>query len=149
MQGYQMTKKETKTKALYITESQPPHLGELISLLSVINDYDIIAICVNGNTKVMPIQHVLSTWVFLTQPYKDKIVTCASTDNFSTVAKLPEEFKDYTVLTTSDEVFAHLSSLNVTVRLIPRAKGYWPVFERVAYRQGLALEWLKTNVIRR
>lgn len=136
---------DTLKKAVLIVESQPPHLGELISLISIIDSYDLVLVSISSTAKVIPLRHVLSTWAFITQPYKEKIVITVADIDFDAVAKLPDEFKDYDILTTSKPTFVHLSSIGANVKFVARAKGYWPIFERVAYRQGIAYDWLEAT----
>jgi hypothetical protein len=131
-----------KKEALFVLESQPLHLGELISVLLKIGEYDIMHICVSSTPKAMPIPKVVATWLFLLHAYKHKITVSSLFDKFTEIAGLPEIFKHCTVLTTSKEVYVHMTSLNIPVELVPRALGFYESFQRTAYRQGRALDYL-------
>jgi len=131
-----------KKEALFLVESQPPHLGELISVLLKINDYGTMHICVSGIPQVIPIPRVMATWLFLLSKYSHKITVSALLTNFDMMPELPEKFKHCTVLTTSPKVFVHMSSLEIPVELVPKTLGYCGVFQRTAYRQGKALDYL-------
>lgn len=137
-----MLKKERKKEAVFLVESQPPHLGELTSVLLKMREYDIMHICVSGIPKVMPVPRVIATWLFHLTAYKDKVTVSALFTKFAELSELPEVFKHCTVLTTSVKVYVHMTSLNVPVELVPRALGYHGIFQRTAYRQGRALDYL-------
>lgn len=131
-----------KKRALFVLDSQPPHLGELIPVLLKIKEYDIVHICVSGIPKVMPIPNVIATWLFLLEAYKHKITVSSLLINFEELSELPEIFKDCTVLTISPKIYVHMTSLNIETELVPRARGYAGIFQRTAYRQGRALDYL-------
>ncbi len=142
MSGKNMSKSK---EAVFFVESQPPHLGELTSVLLKIKAYDVMHICVSGIPQVMSVERALVTWKFLLDVYKDKITVSALLVNFSELPELPERFKNCTVLTTSTKVFVHMTSLDVSVELVPRVLGYHDIFQRTAYRQGRALDYLHSN----
>ena len=98
-----------KKEALFVLESQPPHLGELIPVLLKIKEYDIMHICINGIPKVVPIPVVIATWHFLLDAYKDKITVSTLFEKFEELPELPEVFKHCTVLTTSPKVYTHMA----------------------------------------
>jgi len=137
-----------KKEAVFMLESQPPHLGELITVILKLKEYDTIHICVSGAPKVVPIPMVVATWNFLLDAYKDRTTVSVMPTKFSELAKLPEIFKDCTVLTTSMEVYVHITSLNIEAELVPSALGYHGIFQRTAYRQGRALDYLFNNRVR-
>ena len=137
-----------KKEALFLIESQPPHLGELTSVLLKMKEYDIMHICVSGIPKVMPIPKVVATWLFHLVAYKDRVTVSSLLIKFTELPKLPEMFKHCTVLTTSVKVYVHMTSLNVPVELVPRALGYHGIFQRTAYRQGRALDYLLGHAVR-
>jgi len=131
----------SEKQALFLLDSQPPHLGELISVLLKMKDFDIMNICVSGFSKSMPIQNVVATWLFVMSAYENVTVSALLLP-FIELSELPSQFKDCTVLTTDRKVFVHMSSIGVPVELVPRTLGYHGIFIRTAYRQGRALDWL-------
>lgn len=137
-----------KNEALFLVESQPPHLGEMTSVLLKMKDYDVMHICVSGIPKVMPVPKVIATWLFHLAPYKDKVTVSSLFMKFEEMPKLPEMFKHCTVLTTSTKVYVHMTSLNVKTELVPTVLGYHGAFQRTAYRQGRALDWLLSQKAR-
>lgn len=136
-----------KNEALFLIESQPPHLGELIPVLLKMKDYDVIHVCVSGIPKVTSIPRVIATWLFLLTAYKDKVTVSSLLMKFEELPRLPELFKHCTVLTTSTKVYVHMTSLNIETELVPKVLGYHGIFQRTAYRQGRALDWLLGHAV--
>ena len=136
----------SKTKsAVFFVESQPPHMGELTSILLKIKEYDVMHICISGIPKVMSVNRAMVMWRFHLDAYKDKVTVSALNSKFEELAELPEMFKDCVVLTTSSVVYVHMASLNVESELVPKALGYHDIFQRTAYRQGRALDYLRSH----
>lgn len=137
--------KEPKNIGLFLLNSQPPNIGELISVLSVIDKYDGLILCFKTPMEVMPIKHVIEIWAVILQKYKSKFILTSSDTDFTTIAKLSKDFKDKTILTLSKRVFVHLSTMGMKVRMVDRVKGYHSVFLRSAYIQGRALDFINEN----
>lgn len=137
-----------KKEAVFFIESQPPHLGELTSVLLKLRDYDVMHICVSAVPKVLPVSRVIATWYFLLDAYKDKITVAAMIPKFDELPEIPKIFKHCTVLTTSMKVYVHMASLNAETELVPKTIGYHGVFQRTAYRQGRALDYLLSQGVR-
>jgi len=133
---------KAKKEAMFLVESQPPHIGELLSVLMKIDEYDFIYVVVTGTPLVLPVAHALTTWSVMLKAYKDKVLICSSNQKFTEIVKLPKQYKDCTVLTTSRKTFIHMSSNNIASELVGRPMGYHSTFLRTAYRQGRALDWL-------
>jgi len=133
-----------KKEALFLVESQPLHLGELISVFLKLKDYDFIYICVSGVPQVMPINMVTASWIFLLDAHKDKTAVFVAPQKFENIVKLPKVLEHCTVLTTSTKIYVHMASSGIKTELVPRATGYWGIFQRTAYRQGRALDYLHT-----
>jgi len=131
-----------KKEALFVLESQPPHLGELIPVLLKMKEYDVMHLCVSSIPRVMPVSSVIATWFFLLAAYKDKVTVSSSLIKFEELEELPEIFKHCVVLTTSTKIYVHMASLNIATELVPQALGYHGIFQRTAYRQGRALDYL-------
>lgn len=134
-------------KAVLIVESQPPHLGEYVLLLKAVQDYEFVYVCINSPPLVMPIEHSIAIWEHVTSQYGRQVKVVYVKDDFAEMPPncLPEEFKDKVLITTSQKIFTHLSSMNLPIELVPNLAGYHGVFLRVAYRQGRALDWLRTK----
>ncbi len=143
----QQKAEETKIKnvGLFVLISQPPNAGEIISVLSIIDKFDALILCFKTPIKVMPIKHVSELWMFALRAYKDKVLMTSCDTDFATVAKLPEAYKDKTVLTLSRKVFVHLSTMGIHCELVDHVKGYHDIFLRAAYIQGRALDYINDN----
>ena len=133
---------ELKNIGLFVLISQPPNIGELISVLSVIDDYDALILCFKSPAKVMPIKHVSELWRCALKGFKNKIILSSCDTDFATVAELPEAYNDKVVLTLSKKVFVHLSTMGMKVKLVDRVKGFHDIYLRSAYIQGRAYDFI-------
>jgi hypothetical protein len=141
----QQKKEEPKNIALFLLISQPPNASEIVSVLRTIDKYDGLILCFRTPIEVMPIQHVTELWSLILNKYKGKYILTSCDTDFSTVAELPKEFHDKTILTLSKKVFVHLSTMGINVQLVDRVKGYHDLFLRSAYIQGRALDYIIEN----
>ena len=143
----QQKEKETELKniGLFVLISQPPNIGELISVLSVIDRFDALILCFKTPIKVMPIKHVSELWMLALKGYKGKVMLTSSDTDFATVAELPEVYNDKVILTLSKKVFVHLSTMGMKVEMVDRVKGYHDIFMRAAYVQGRALDYINEH----
>jgi len=139
------TLKKQENNAVILLESQPPHLGELLFIANEVNNYDHIYVLVEGKSSVISIPHVVSIWDTVLEVYGDKISLGVSNLDFSSITRLPDDIQSCTILTQSQPIFAHLSSINANVKLSSYAQGYHTIFIRAAYRQGKSLDWLRTH----
>ena len=139
-----MQQKTNKIKdiALFVLISQPPNIGELISVLSVIDDYDALILCFKTPVKVMPIKHVSELWKCALKGFTDKVILTSCDTDFSTVAELSEDFKDKTILTLSKKVYVHLTTMGMKVKLVDRVKGFHDIYQRSAFIQGRAYDFI-------
>jgi len=135
--------------AVLIIDSQPPHLGELLQLLSNLHKYDLICFCINGQEKVISHQHVLQIWHSILQPYAEKVSLMVFSYDFTQLDKdlIPEMLENCTFLTSDRQIFVHLSGIGLNAELIPRALGYHSIFFRAAFKQSKALDWLESKFI--
>jgi hypothetical protein len=141
----QKPNEQPKNIGLFLLNSQPPNIGELISVLSVIDKYDGLILCFKTPIQIMPIKHVTEIWTVILEKYKGKFILTSCNTDFATVSKLTKDFKDKTILTLSKRVFVHLSTMGMKVKLVDRVKGYHSMFLRSAYIQGRALDYINEN----
>lgn len=141
----QTSQKIKGKKAVFFIESQPPHIGELLQVINVLDSYEFLYLCINPNPVIMPINHVLTLWTILLQPYAErvKIVTFEAQLQEIALEELPKLFTGCAYLTDDRVAYVHLSSLNIEVQLVPKALGYYGVFLRNAYRQSRAFTYLE------
>ena len=138
----QQKAKELKNIGLFVLISQPPNIGELVSVLSVIDNYDALILCFKSPAKVMPLKHVSLLWSSALKGFKNKVIFTSSDIDFATVAELPEAYNGQTVLTLSKKVFVHLSTMGIKVQLVDRVKGFHDIYLRSAYMQGRAYDFI-------
>ena len=132
-------------KAVFLLESQPPHIGEVLSVLSVIDEYEFLYICVSNRATVLPILHVIKIWEQLLKAYDKKIAVCSEEWDFVTSTNLPEKFKDCAIFTVSQKIYANLSIGSLPVELVATAIGYETIFEASAFKKGRAYHYIKSK----
>lgn len=135
-----------ETCAVFVCESQPPNIAEVIGVLQKIDAYDKMIVCISGNEKVTPLNQARAIWKIILQKYRQKIYICSYTTPFHSITVLPELFLGHTILTIDKKIFVHLSSLGIDAFLLPRVSGYEEIFLRAAYRQSKAYEFLNANI---
>lgn len=138
--------KKQQTKAAIFLKSQPVHAGEITTVLSIIDSYDKLVLCLSSDASIMPLNKVFSIWSIILHAYKDKVgIVFSPIKPLEYTHNLPEALKGCFLLTQCKKTFTHLSSVNLPVKLLPRIVGYRSVFLKAAYRQGRALDWLENN----
>lgn len=144
----QQKEKQKNKSALFIFESQPPHLGEIIGLFRILaeNEYENIAIHVNRNTKVIPINKVTTIWELALLPIKPSYKIFVSGTNFLELTEVPKEFKEYDLYTNLPEIYTHFIGMNIPIGFTGQFLGYNPVYLQVAYRQSLSLNMLNKRM---
>ena len=140
-----LPKTKLKDIGLFVLISQPPNIGELISVLSVIDDYDALILCFKSPAKVMPIKHVSELWRYALKGFMNKIVLTSCDTDFATVAELPEAYDDKVVLTLSKKVYVHLITMGIKCKLVDRVKGFHDIYLRSAYLQGRAYDFIQSK----
>jgi hypothetical protein len=132
-------------KAVFFLESQPPHLGELIAVLSVVDEYELLYICVSNKGTILPVAHVIKMWEFVLKAYNKKIVICSTQQDFRTTTDFPEMFEGCKILTVSQRMFANFATTGLPVILVASAIGYDTVFEATAFRKARSYHYLKSR----
>jgi len=128
-------------RAVIIIESQPPHLGQFLAVRDVIQNNKDVLICIVDKPMVMSTEKVIATWTIMLEEYGYSI---SSIDiDYVMQHGLPDYLSSEDKYYVSDKhLFVHLNSLNVDVSLLGHVKGYNDIFVRMAYRQGLAYDYL-------
>lgn len=143
----QQKEKEPKNIGLFVLISQPPNASEIASVLRTIDDYDALILCFKTPITVMPIKLVIALWTHVLKAYKGKFLLTSCDTDFASVAELPDDFKDKTILTLSKKVFVHLSTMGFHCKLVDKINGYHDTFLRSAYIQGRALDYIEQNYV--
>jgi hypothetical protein len=137
--------KRKQNKAVFFLESQPPHLGELIAVISVLDDFDLVYVCVSARGTILPVAVVEKTWEYILKPYDKKIMICSTVQDFRTTTDLPEMFEGCKILTMSQRMFANLASSSLPVTLVASVVGYDTVFEASAFRKARSYHYIKSR----
>lgn len=134
--------KLSRSIGVFTLVSQPPNFGEALSVMQVIDKFDILILCFKTPAQLIPLAQLQQQWSLLLKGFKDKVVLTSWDEDFSEISVLPEGFADATILTISKTVYAHLASMGIKTELVPRVKGYHNVFYRTAYRSSCALDYI-------
>lgn len=137
-----------ENKGIIYINSQPPNLAELIGLLNVLENFDKVTVVLNGLEKVVSKETVEILWTNIIARLRecdkvDKIIFL--NQDLLTLTKLPNELEDGVFCTFDKHIYSHFASIGIPVKLVPRLQGFNDTFLAVAYRQGLALDYLRKN----
>lgn len=132
-------------RAVLLLDSQPPHIGEFLQVLTALKKYDFLYICFYTDPLVMSFDQLYVIWNALLQPYKTKIRLANCKLNLSEVQTedLPELFNGCTYIMSDKFAFTHFIALGLEPELLLEAIGYNSLFLREAYRKTRALNWLE------
>jgi len=132
---------------LVLVDAQPPTFGMVMSIMSMVDRYDEIVICVRDNPICIPTKTLLE---MLSVIFKlPKFMVISHQQNFEEMVDFPQDlpFFNY-VASMSDRVCVNLSIKGYGCYLMPRVVGYDECFHRHAWRQGSALDILRSNIKR-
>lgn len=149
MSKEQQNEQNKSRQAVFVCESQPPHTAEYVAAITAATQYDKLMVCVSSKEKCMNLKTVAQIWQLILAPYRNKVTVVSTNYDFAEIPSIPEMFQECTILTISKKVLTHLSSLGVEVELMPRVTGFHTIFQRAAYKQGKALDFLSMNQIRK
>lgn len=137
--------KLSRSIGVFTLVSQPPNFGEALSVMQVIDKFDILVLCFKTPAQLIPLAQLQQQWSLLLKGFKDKVVLTSWDEDFSEISVLPEGFAGAIILTISKTVYAHLASMGIKTELVPRIKGYHSIFYRKAYRESCSLDWVTQN----
>lgn len=129
--------------ALFVLDSQPPHLGEVLSVIRELDNYETMLVCIKNRSIIMKVPQVLMIWQLILKQYSHKCMICAWHEDFAEISTLPDQFNGKQIITFDSKIYAHLSSINIPTKLVLDIPGYCTLFIRSSYRQGFAWNWLK------
>jgi hypothetical protein len=139
---------KNKKIGIFIIESQPPMFGELLAIIGVLDNYDVLFICIRQQNMVVNYQYAVMVWHRVLSNLAtdtDLYVTYADTD-FDNISVVPKEYDDAEILTCDMNTYVHLNSIGANCKLVNRPIGYRSEFYRAAYRQSKALDYLLGNL---
>jgi len=109
---------------LFVGKFQPPHLGHVISIMSIYNDYDKIIIGVTeGEPRVMSLDKTVTILdlVFEHLPKIEVYPIKGTLDNRSAIPYLPDEWDE--IITGNSLVINLAKEEGWNYRYLPRTKG--------------------------
>jgi len=136
------------TNAIIILECQPPHVGHILAIKSVLEDYDFVYIYIIDKEYVLKTDRAIGILQQALHPYEN-FRTYKTTLDFTSVGGLPDSMVEHApevILVADKHIFTHLNSLGMPVNFLGHVKGYNDLFSRVAFRQGLAKDYLAQYV---
>ena len=134
--------------AMIILECQPPHVGHILAIQAALEEYDFVYIYVIDKEYVMKTTRAVSILQQALRPYEN-FRTYKTDMDFTSVGGLPESMVEQSpevILVADKHIFTHLNSLGMPVNFLGHVKGYSDLFSRVAFRQGLAKDYLAQYV---
>ena len=134
------------TVCLVPITAQPPTFGMLLSLMSIVDRYDQIVLCVEDDPILIPTELVIKMLsVVLKLP---KFIIISSDANFGILTEPPSNLPYFNrIATMSERIYANLVVKGYNCYLIPRAIGYDEMFHRNAFRQSQVLELLRLKTV--
>lgn len=131
--------------AIHPVRANPPHLGHIITLLRIKNDYDKIIVAVSDNTydgkkpQIIPQEEVkfILNEVFKHFPKYEVIL---SKERFITRTNFADLPKFDIVVTGNKAVYDNMIKNNINVRFIKRTPIYRSRFIRESYERGMKYE---------
>lgn len=141
-----MTENETKICLMPI-EAQPLTVGTIISIMTAFDQYDEIIICVRDSPLLIDTKFVVSMASLIFR--LPKFMVISHPEDFSTMVEFPQDLPFFNRVATVDErIYTNLTLKGYHVALLPRAIGYDDMFQRNAFRQGYALDVLRSRTKR-
>lgn len=139
---------ENKSKICLIPiTAQPLTVGTIVSIMSVSEKYDEIVICVRDYPILIDTASIVSMMSIIFK--LPKFMVISHKEDFSTLTEFPSDLPFFNYMATPDErTFTNLSLKGYQVSLLPRVLGYDEMFQRNAFRQGVALDVLRSNTKR-
>ena len=132
------------SNAMVIIECQPPHLGHILAIKKCLETHDFVYIYVIDKEYVMSTDKAIGILQHALTPYENYRLFKADLD-FTSIGGLTEQMAEQspeTIYVNDKHIFSHLNSLGMPVEFLGHIKGYDDLFFRVAFRQGLAKDYL-------
>ena len=127
--------------ATVIIESQPPNFGQFLAVKKLVLEYDSVILCIIDKPSLMATSKSLNMWGMALSDYPEVQITSSDLD-FLAIATIPKNLNADVYYVSDKNIFAHLSSSGYKMEFLGHVQGYNDLFIRVAYRQGLARDYL-------
>lgn len=141
-----MTNKEEKPIIIFPVNANPPNMGHLIAINTLLEIAKRIVVVVYDNPQVIPTDASIDILIRILSNYKyaDKIKLIKSSVDFSKISEIPDEFKlpkkAYTIATTSRHIYANLQSKGYPYLIfITKPIGWKDEFYQIAFMRSITL----------
>jgi len=125
-------------------DAQPPTFGMVMSIMAISVNYDEIVICVRDNPIILETETIITMLSFIFKLPKFMIVS--DPQDFETLVEFSSDLPAFTdVATLSDRIHTNFLMKGYNCLLIPRVMGYDEQFHRHAWKQSVALEYLRSH----
>jgi len=132
--------------AIFPVRANPPHLGHIITLLSIKDDYDKIIIAVSDNTyngkkpQIIPKEEVAYILNEVFKHFPDKYEIVFSEERFVT-RKYFNDLPEFDIVVSGNEKCCdNMKKQGIKVRFLERTPIYRSTFIREAYKRGMKYE---------
>ena len=132
------------TTAIISMRANPPHMGHILSLFRMKDEYDKIIIAITPSThggkktQVMPVNEIMDIFTeIFERNFPEKYQVTYSKDDFSTRTKFDDLPKFDVIVTGNKRSFKHMKSIGQNVVWRPRVPGYCGTYIREAYLKEL------------
>jgi len=132
--------------AIFPVRANPPHLGHVISLLKIKDEYDKIIIAVSNNTydgkkpMLIPREEIINILNEVFKHFPDKYQIIKSEERFITRKKFDDLPKFDIVVTGNERAYLNMKRNGINVRYLERTPIYRGTFIREAYKRGMEYE---------
>jgi len=134
------------TTAIFPVRANPPHLGHVISLLKIKDDYDKIIIAISDNTydgikpQIIPVEEVRIILNEIFKHYPNKYEIVMSKERFIS-RKTFDDLPSFDVVVTGNVLsYENMKKQGKKVRFLERTPIYRGSFMREAYIKGMEYE---------
>ena len=132
--------------AIFPVRANPPHTGHIISLLSIIDDYDKIIIAISNNTydgkkpQIIPKTEVKAILNDVFKHFPKKYELVYSEERFITRKKF-DDLPEFDIVITGNPIaYDNMIKQGIKVRFLQRTPIYRGTFIREAYLKGVEYE---------
>jgi len=141
-----MKDKKEKPIVLFPINANPPNLGHLLAITTLLKTAQRIIVVVYDRPQVIPTDISINILIELLSNYKDadKIKIIKSTANFAKLSEIPDSFKmpegAYTIATTSKHIYTNLHSKGYPYLIfIRKPVGWRDEFYTTAFIRSITL----------
>ena len=143
---------EEKPIVLFPINANPPNLGHIIAINTLLEIAQKIIVVVYDSQQVMSVDASINILEQIISNYKDKnkIHIIKSTVNFATLSEIPDEMilpeKAFTIATMSKHIYANLKSKGYPyLILIKKPIGWRDEYYKIAFMRSITLNHMENT----